>query len=186
MLFPLLLSVGMVAGGIFLGSTEANAADRATAPVELQRVVRKPPDEVWRLWTTSAGWKQFFGVDAQIEPKIGGKWEIYFNGAAPVGSRGSEGCTVQTLVPGRLIAFSWNAPPQFQHARMRRTWVVVEILPDHAVEGGGNSTMSTRVRLTHLGFDEQCDHNPDHAGEWAEVRQYFSNAWPKVLDALAR
>jgi uncharacterized protein YndB with AHSA1/START domain len=182
----LLLSMGVIAGCAFLGATGASADDAATGPIEVERVVGKPPEEVWRLWTTSAGWKQFFGVDAQIEMRIGGKWEIYFDSAAPAGSRGSEGCTVQTLIPGRLIAFSWNAPPQFQHARMRRTWVAVEISPDHAVEGGGNSTMSTRVHLTHLGFAEQSADNPDHSGEWAEVREYFSKAWPKVLDALAR
>jgi hypothetical protein len=40
------------------------------------------------------------------------------------------------------------------------------------------------VTLEHLGFAEQAAENPDHKAEWEEVRGYFDQTWPKVLDAL--
>jgi uncharacterized protein YndB with AHSA1/START domain len=174
--------------GLIMMLAPFTRADDALEPIVVERVIDKPPAEVWRAFTTSSGWKEFLGVESQIEAKIGGKFEIYFNAAAPAGQRGSETCAVQTLIPGRLIAFSWNAPPKFAHARPLHTWVVAEFEP-HAAAGDGNNTSSspsTMVRLTHLGFAERADENPDHAEEWKQVRAYFSTAWKNVLAALAK
>jgi uncharacterized protein YndB with AHSA1/START domain len=147
------------------------------APISQDRLVELPRAEVWDLLTTSAGWKKFIGVETRIELKLGGKWEILFGaGSAPEGKQGSEGCTVLSFLPERMLSFTWNAPPKLAHARERRTWVVVdleEVAPAR-----------TRVRLEHLGFVEQAADNPDHRAEWEEARGYFAQAWPKVLDAL--
>jgi uncharacterized protein YndB with AHSA1/START domain len=146
------------------------------ATIVHERVVDLPRSEVWSLFATSAGWKKFFGVDTNIELIPGGKWEILFGKDAPEGQRGSEGCTVLSYLPEKMISYSWNAPPRLAHAREKRTWVVV-----HFDEVAGTRT---RVRLEHLGFAEQAAAAPDHKAEWEEARGYFDQAWPKVLDAL--
>jgi uncharacterized protein YndB with AHSA1/START domain len=147
------------------------------APIAHERIVELPRAEVWELLTTSAGWKRFFGCESRIELKPGGKWEILFGaGKAPEGQQGSEGCSVLSFLPERMLSFTWNAPPKLAHARERRTWVVVG-LDDLA-------PARTRVRLEHLGFVEQAAENPEHRAEWEETRGYFEGAWPKVLDAL--
>jgi uncharacterized protein YndB with AHSA1/START domain len=146
------------------------------ATIVHERVIELPKAEVWSLISTSAGWKKFFDVDANIELTPGGRWEILFGKDAPAGKRGSEGCVVLSYLPERMLSYTWNAPPKLAHAREKRTWVVVELSDVAAAR--------TSVRLEHLGFEEQAAANPEHAKEWEEARAYFDQAWPKVLDAL--
>lgn len=146
------------------------------APIELETIVNAPRSEVFKTYTTSDGWKDMFGVNTKIEARPGGAWEVYFSMDPPEGSRGSEGCTVLSILPDRMLSHSWNAPPKFAHARAERTWVVVEF--------EDLTPTTTRVRLTHLGFTQQAAQHADHADEWKEVRGYFANAWPRVLEAL--
>lgn len=76
-----------------------------------------------------------------------------------------------------MLSYTWNANPKFEHARTKHTWVVLRF--DEL------SAKRTRVRLDHLGFAEQAAVSPSHRHEWEQVREYFQNAWGKVLDALA-
>ncbi|MFN0131949.1 MAG: SRPBCC domain-containing protein [Phycisphaerales bacterium] len=145
-------------------------------PIRVERVVALPRERVWGLLTTSAGWKEFLGVESKIEARPGGRFEVYFGATAPEGERGSEGCRVLSVLPGEMLSFDWNAPPKLAHARARRTWVVV-VLEEV-------SATTTRVRLVHEGFAQMAEANPDHRAEWEETRGYFANAWPKVLDAV--
>jgi hypothetical protein len=89
----------------------------------------------------------------------------------PAGSQGSEGCTVLSFLPGRMLSFTWNAPPKFPAVRNggARTFVVVELQP----LGPGK----TQVALTHLGWRE--------GPEWDQVYAYFDRAWEVVLARLA-
>jgi uncharacterized protein YndB with AHSA1/START domain len=147
-----------------------------TAPIGHELLVDLPRAEVWKLISTSAGWKQFFGVDTRIELRPGGKFEILFGKDAPAGQQGSEGCTVLSFLPEQMLSYTWNAPPKFEHARARFTWVVVRL--EEA------SPTRTRILLDHHGFAEQAAANPDHREEWEQVRAYFDAAWPKVLGAI--
>ncbi len=70
-------------------------------------------------------------------------------------------------LPPRLLAFSWNAPPDQPASRALRTWVVVEL-----AEG----TAGTHVTLTHAGLGPEP--------HWDETRAYFPAAWPRVLETL--
>lgn len=153
----------------------AHAADPLT-PLAFERVIELPRGEVWKLISTSAGWRQSLGAESHIELRPGGKFELFFNPAAPEGQRGSEGCTILSFVPNQMLSFTWNAPPKFEHVRDRRTWVVMhldELAPAR-----------TRLRIDHLGFAEEAGENPEHRAEWEAVRSYFQLAWNKVLDAV--
>lgn len=146
-------------------------------PIVIERVVAGARDDVWKAYTTSEGWKGFMGVETKFGSRPGQPFEVYFGNTAPVGERGSEGCTILSVVPGELFSYTWNAPPKFAHARAERTWVVVEFEP---VSGA-----ATRVRLRHFGFGEMAAEHPEKRAEWEQVRAYFASAWPMVLGALA-
>jgi hypothetical protein len=75
-----------------------------------------------------------------------------------------------------MLSFSWNAPPKFGPLREKHTWVVVHLDP--------YGPHSCKVTLKHMGFSEQAGLDPDHSEGWKEVRSYFADAWPSVLDAL--
>lgn len=157
-------------------ATGAAHAESPLAPIELQAVVSAPREEAWTMYTTSAGWKKFLGVESVIEPVPGGRFEVYFSMDRPEGARGSEGCKVLSLDPGVMFSYSWNAPPHLPNARAERTWVVVNF-----DELAGDRT---RVRIKHMGFAEKAAEHPEHGEEWKKTRAYFAGAWPKVLAML--
>lgn len=147
-------------------------------PVRCEVTVPAPLREVWRAWSTSAGASTFFAPRVEIELAPLGRLEVHFAPDAPVGQRGAEGLRVLAFVPERMLAFEWNAPPQFARARAERTFVVVEL--------EALAPQRTRVTLLQQGFDEQAHRTPELAQEWREVRAYFASAWPSVLGHLER
>jgi uncharacterized protein YndB with AHSA1/START domain len=132
-------------------------------------LVEATTEQVWRAWTTVEGVKTFFAADARIELRVGGEYEIYFDSDAPEGERGSEGCKILSYVPGSMLSFSWNAPPQFEKAREERAqWVVLFFLPV--------SERRTLVRFLELGWKDD--------EESQQVYRYFDRAWTFVLTNL--
>ena len=156
--------------------SEQAAASDPLAPIITEANITAMPADVWKSWTTSDGFKAFLGTENKIELKVGGPFEVYFSMEPPAGQRGSEGCKVLSYEPESMLSFSWNAPPKFKWAREHHTWVVVKILPAGA--------HGSKVVLKQMGFAELAAAAPDHADEVKQVREYFSNAWPHVLEAL--
>jgi len=136
--------------------------------IERQVVLSASPKQVFDALASEEGVRAFLGAKSSIDLRIGGAYEIYFDDDMPPGQRGSEGCQVMAYVPDRMLAISWNAPPQLAQARLLRAWVV--FLIDEAELGG------SRVEMRHVGFGE--------GGEWPEVRTYFERAWGMFLDRL--
>lgn len=132
--------------------------------------VDAPRAEAWRAWTDEATLTQWFSPEAKIELRPGGAYEMYFLLDQPPGGRGGEGNTIQSYLPGRLLAFTWNAPPSFGPLRGPHTYVLLEF--------ADRLTGGTEVKLTHYGWREGDD--------WAKVYDYFDAAWTRVLASLAQ
>lgn len=135
-------------------------------------VVNAAPGRVFEMWTTETGMKDLLGVESNIDLRIGGPMELYFGPNLPKGERGSDGCQILSYMPGRMLSYSWNAPPKFPTERAKRTWIVIFF---HELPDG-----KTRVEFNHLGF------GPSGEGAWDDVRQYFDRAWSNVLKALGQ
>lgn len=138
------------------------------APVVEEVSVPASVRDVWEAWTTARGAESFFAPRADIELRIGGRYEILFSPDMPPGQRGAEGLRVLSFLPEEMLSFEWSAPPQFSEERRGKTWVVVQLRAENL--------QSTRVRLTNLGWGE--------GGRWADVRAYFEVAWRLVLARL--
>jgi uncharacterized protein YndB with AHSA1/START domain len=141
---------------------DARGADVRSFTKEV--TINAPAAKVYALWTDSAAWQGLMGDPsrANFDLEIGGRYEWLFDGKI-----GSNGCQVLSYIPGRLVSFTWNAPPG-QATRERHTWVVVET--DETAPG------TTRLRLTHLGFGQ----GPD----WDTTFAYFDKAWGGVLPMM--
>jgi uncharacterized protein YndB with AHSA1/START domain len=150
----------------------------ALRPIEVTAVLPATPEAVFAAWTTSAGLRAVLGIESRVVLEIGGAYEWVFEPEAAEGSRGSEGCVIQTWIPNRLLAFTWNAPPRFELARTLPTRVVVELEREDAHH--------TRVWLTHAGFADAAAEAVVADEEFAEVRAYFEKAWPLVLGLFQR
>jgi uncharacterized protein YndB with AHSA1/START domain len=159
------------------GKAPAGAAhaESSLGVIDLTRIVHAERKDVWESFTTAAGWKQFFGVEANIGRLPGDPFEIYL---WPEGeARGSEGCRILSMVPGEMISFQWNAPADLPVARANPTWVVVTF---ESLAPG-----VTSVRLRHFGFAEQAAAHPSAAWQFEAARAHFATGWELVMDRLA-
>ena len=153
----------------------AAAGDVSDRAIREEVVVPVPSEAAWAAWASAEGLAAWWLGTTRIELRPGGFYELYFMTGAPAGQQGSEGCRVLSYLPGRMLSFSWNAPPHLEKTRNQRTWVVIEFAP----EGTG-----TRVRLTHLGWPAAAWSEP--GSQWPETFAYFTDAWRQVMGLYAK
>ncbi len=143
----------------------AAAIEQRERAIKLEIVVAAPVKKVWDAWTTPAGIKSFFGKDCHIELRVLGPYEIFFNPSAPRGKRGAEDNLILAIQEGKMLSFTWDAPPQFPEIRRQRTSVVLrfsELAPN-----------KTKVSLTQSGWGE--------GEEWDKAYHYFLSAWGEFV-----
>jgi uncharacterized protein YndB with AHSA1/START domain len=133
--------------------------------VEHEVVVAASPHDAWDAWVNPSRVVEFLGSEARIDLRIGGRYEILFLLDAPEGQQGAEGCRILAYLPGEMLAFSWNAPPQMPEIRFLHTLVVVTFQ--------GPADGPTRVRLVQTGFGD--------GPVWDADVAYFTAAWGRVL-----
>ncbi len=134
-----------------------------------EAVLTVPLVEVWKAWTTSEGVVTFFAPKANIQLKVGGPYELYFDLKAPLGFQGTEGCRLLGFEQTGSLAFDFIAPPQFPNVRRLSTRVDVGF---EEVQKGG----IVKVSLAHSGFLE--------GEEWDESFEFFTLSWDLVLGRL--
>ena len=162
--------------GFILESSMGKSPVSEEKQIAVETTVNAGLADVWRAWTTNEGVQTFFARTTNVDLTIGGPYEMLFDTDAPRGQMGSEGCKVLSYLPMEMLSFSWNAPPEFTHARGHLTWIVVRL-----EELSGDRV---NVKISHLGWDGMKAAHPSHADEWNEVYDYFSKAWPFVLENL--
>ena len=166
-------------------STGHGGSDRTTR-ITLECVVDGAPEEVFALWTSENGVRQFFCPMAHIEPRVGGRYEMIFSpDQDPDGSSyGTRGARILRLVPNRELNFEWpsflawadpaipGGPPVSPELRDERPipWVEVTFL------AADRQRTMTRVQLVHHGFRE--------GAPWLASRRYFWTAWSSVMGRL--
>jgi len=144
------------------------AAQIRPEPIVIKAEVNASQAEVWKALTTPEGVHSFFSDQAQVEPKIGGAYEMYFVPGNPPGLRGGEGVHILAMEAPSRFFISWNAPPTYPKYRNQQTIVEFELEPV-----GANCTL---VTLTHAGWGKSSG--------WGEVREYFATAWKTILGRL--
>ena len=102
--------------------------------------------DVWHAWTTEEGAQTFFAPRCRIDLRPGGAYEMLFDLDAEQGKQGGEGMVVLAVQPMRMLAFTWNAPPDLPSVRGQMTHVVVRLVE---MESG-----NTRVTLRHDGWGD--------------------------------
>lgn len=135
-----------------------------------ERVFQTTIIELWQKWSTSAGLRTFFGVDNNMELRIGGPFEIIFLKDSPTGQQGSEGCVVLSWLPEKMISFTWNAPPHLPVRSSSHKTIVVLFFENT------NEKNQTKLKLYH--------HHWPEGEEWENCYAYFDKAWEAVLQSL--
>jgi uncharacterized protein YndB with AHSA1/START domain len=128
-------------------------------------VVQATVDAVWDAWTTEEGIKTFFAPACNVDLRVDGWYEIFFDPDAPPGQKGGEGMRILAFQPKKMLSFTWNAPPDLSNVRKQRTHVVIRF--QQLARG------RTRLSLTHDGWGE--------GEEWDRAFTYFSRAWNEIV-----
>lgn len=162
------------------GMTSSQAVVQANPPAaeKSDRILRKEvnvrgtPEAVFKLWTTSDGVAKFFSKDSNIDLKLDGPYEMYFDKTKPDahGKRGSEGCKILSFVPNEMLAFDWNFPPAV--STLRESGAKTQVILRFQRLGRNR----VKVILTQHGWGEGKD--------WDAGYAYFDKAWSAVLDQL--
>ena len=153
--------------------THAKAEDVSDRAIVLSAHLPASAEHVFELWSSSEAMATWWAEHSRIELRPGGFYEMYFLMDEVPGRRGGEGCRVLSFLPGRMLSFTWNAPPQLERTRSLPTWVVLEMTPD----GQG-----CHFRLTHLGWP--AGEWAEDGSQWPETYAYFEAAWGRVVDRL--
>lgn len=143
--------------------------------IALKAVVAAPVEEVFRRWTTVEGVESFFGEEAVVEAKVGGKYEVYFLPRSHPESHAnsSAGARVLEIEPSRRLVFEWRSPPFAAHLNNPSPlWVEIRFSSVEGLQG------QTIMELTNYGYGRGDD--------WDRVYEFFVTAWSEVLYRLDR
>ena len=122
-----------------------------------QVTVDAPPDSVWRVFTTSTGLRSFVAPVAEIELRVGGRWEASYDPEARIGDPGNIVNEILSYLPGEMLSIRVaRAPPGFPFPdAVKELWTVIQL---EATGSGG-----TRVTSTMLGFGQGAPWDALHA-----------------------
>lgn len=127
------------------------------------------PEIAFRQFTRVERLERWLTKKADVEARIGGKYELYWDIDHP--ERDSTvGCRITALVPDRMLAFDWKGPQQFSDFMNDAdplTHVAVMFYP---------AQRGSELYLLHSGWRV--------SGRWSEAQAYFDRAWIHALKTL--
>lgn len=152
---------------------EAQAEDLSDRVISISAEVPVGPTEAYHLWASSDGLSRWWTEHNVVDLRPGGKYEIHFMPDADPGNKGGDWCRILSFLPGKMLSFTWNAPPNLK-TRPLHTWVVILFA---ATDTG------TKVELNHYGWPESG--MSESGSDWMETFDYFADAWTSVLDLFS-
>jgi uncharacterized protein YndB with AHSA1/START domain len=155
---------------ILLTSLAVTAA-RAAEPQVTEGFINAPVAQVWRIFTTSDGFKATGVAHAEVDLRVGGTIRSHYD---PKGTLGDPGTIVNEILayePERMLAIRIKeAPANFPYRNaMKSTWTVIYFTP---------SGDMTHLRIVGLGYQDDP--------ESLEMRKFFERGNRYTIDHLAK
>ena len=145
----------------------------------LHHSVRLPCDaeQAFEMFTVNEHLQSWFTTIADIEPTVGGKYELFWN-PEDKENDSTLGCKITAIEPNKFLSFEWRGPKQYKHFMNNAdplTHVVVFFIP---CREENSPTPCTEVHLIHSGWR--------NSPEWEEARMWFDKAWAMTLSELQK
>jgi uncharacterized protein YndB with AHSA1/START domain len=140
-------------------------------PQVTEGFINAPVAEVWRLFTTAAGYKSTGVAHSEVDFRVGGSIRSHYD---PKGTLGDPNTIVNEILaydPERMLAIRIKEAPAsfpFRNA-MRSTWTVLYFAP------AGDMT---QVRIVGLGYNDDP--------ESQAMRKFFAEGNRATLDHMAK
>lgn len=124
--------------------------------------------QAFEMFTVNNHLQQWLTVIADVEPKEGGKYELFWD-REDLENNNTKGCTITALQSGVFLSFQWKGPKQYKHFMNSDplTHVVVFFMPGED---------ETAVHLIHSGWGS--------SSEWEEARAWFKQSWALAFERL--
>ena len=141
-------------------------------PIEMKMDLAAGRDEVWELWTTEEGLSSWLCQRANVEPVVGGPYELFWSpDTTKPESDSTLGCRVLSVDRPRLLHFDWRGSDEVADVMnvpgAEVTEVTVQLFP---------TPMGTRLEMVHAGWGD----GPD----WERARTWFARAWEMAFERL--
>lgn len=139
--------------------------------VHLSAWLPKTPEVIFLYLTETALLQLWLTVRAQIEPRVDGKYELFWEPGDPE-NNSTIGCRITAFQQPELLSFQWRSPKEFKlfaNGGDPLTHVTVALIP----QSGG-----TMLHLVHSGWRS--------SPEWEKARVWQERAWKTALDALVQ
>jgi uncharacterized protein YndB with AHSA1/START domain len=137
-----------------------------------EAVIQAPVAAVWKVWSTSAGYKQTGVAQAEVDLRIGGLIRSRYGAEGQLGDEETIENRILAYEPERMIAFRIDRPPKsfpFKEA-WKTTWFVITLTD----LGAGQ----THIRAASMGFGTD--------GESMKMRKFFEDGNASTLRVLQK
>ncbi len=143
----------------------------------LYHSVRLPCNQLraFKLFTQNKHLEAWLTVKAKVEPKVGGKFELFWNPKHPRYDS-TIGCKVTAIKTPKLLAFEWKGPKQYDYFMNHvdpLTHVTVFFIPISK-----SKKLSTEVHLIHTGWR--------NSKNWEQARLWFQKMWDFCFKELLK
>ncbi len=143
----------------------------------IYRSVKLPCDaaRAFEMFTVNGELEKWLTVKADVEPAVGGKYELFWNPGEPEFDS-TVGCRITAFASNKVLAFEWKGPKQysaFMNECEPLTHVTVAFVP-----GEEEGKPRTEVHLVHTGWRG--------TEEWEEARRWFVKMWGACLGELEK
>ena len=139
--------------------------------LKYQLSLRASIQEVWHAWTDSNIITKWFSPHANIEPKLEGLYELFFDPNNHE-HQCTKGCKITRFEPYTHLSFSWRGPDELHYVMdpdKHQTHVHVSFRKND--EG-------TEVTIIHDGWGIGKD--------WEVAKEWHNQAWIQVISSLRK
>jgi uncharacterized protein YndB with AHSA1/START domain len=129
-------------------------------------------NQAFDLFTVNEKLESWLPEKAEVEPKVGGKYELFWLPQNPE-VNSTIGCKITSIEKNKFLSFEWKGPEMYQSFMNfcdPLTHVVIVFTPST------NDSNKTLLYLFHTGWRDDND--------WYEARNYFEKAWLSALTNL--
>jgi uncharacterized protein YndB with AHSA1/START domain len=147
-------------------------AARAADPQVTEGFINAPVAEVWRLFTTSEGYKATGVAHAEVDLRIGGTIRSNYDKTGALGDPNTIVNEILAYDPERMLTIRIKeAPANFPYRNaMKTAWTVIYFSP--------SGQDMTHVRIVGLGYTDDT--------ESQAMRKFFEHGNRVTLDHLAK
>ncbi len=128
-------------------------------------------EKAFEMFTSSSYLVKWLTVKADVEPEIGGKFELYWD-VNDLENDCTKGCEILAIDKPNYLNFEWRGPKRYKEFmnNVRPLTNVTVIFTENKDQ--------TIVTLIHTGWRNDKD--------WEEARQYFVGAWQGAFKLLEK